>query len=509
MRMVKRTIALGLICFACGCDLLLGIEQRVQAACVAGATSCEDGIRSVCAQDGLGLEPFPCPAGEFCESGGECTQICVAGASRCEGGERLVCRSDGSGEDAETCPESQLCVTGDAACSPAECFEADGEPVAAQTSGDCQVRRCVAGAIVEETEDEDLPSCGWCDAGAVVPSVVALARGTALGHACALACDGRVACWGANVDGQLGIGLAVGSSNVPRWVPLDGPATHVTVGHTHTCVLLEDGRSQCFGGNGQGQVIPGAPSAAVGDPRVMVELPSSIDIGAGGRSTCAVDASGVLRCFGLNDNAQLGVANPSNPIVEVPMPSTPTLAARVFLGTAHACSVHEDGGLVCWGGGELTGRGFSGPGTLSPGVVSGIPPLLDLAIGDYHSCGVSQTGTVHCFGGNGDGQADPSGGSVLVPNTLPVASSAHVGAGFRSSCSGGPSGVQCWGPQYAPIYTLASLPVDAVAVYWTHGCVLSAGLALCWGDNQFGQAGIGTSTLLVAVPTLVEWPPTE
>ena len=61
-------------------------------------------------------------------------------------------------------------------------------------------------------------------------------------HTCAVLDDGSLKCWGYNVYGQLGIGSII-SQNIPQSVSLGSgrTAVSVSVGHYHTCAVLDDG----------------------------------------------------------------------------------------------------------------------------------------------------------------------------------------------------------------------------------------------------------------------------
>ena len=67
-------------------------------------------------------------------------------------------------------------------------------------------------------------------------------------HTCAILDNGLVSCWGANNDGQLGDGSGDDSS-VPISTTLPSGRTVVAIagGHTHNCVILDDGTVRCSG----------------------------------------------------------------------------------------------------------------------------------------------------------------------------------------------------------------------------------------------------------------------
>jgi alpha-tubulin suppressor-like RCC1 family protein len=78
------------------------------------------------------------------------------------------------------------------------------------------------------------------------------------------------------------------------------------MGTVHVCVLLDDGRVFCSGGNDRGQLGQGEAGEFSGF--VEVSLPGqATDVSAGFKSSCAVLENTQVACWGLNDASQLGV----------------------------------------------------------------------------------------------------------------------------------------------------------------------------------------------------------
>ena len=117
-------------------------------------------------------------------------------------------------------------------------------------------------------------------------------------HTCGLTSDGSAYCWGQNLDGELGTGDTIGGA-VPRPVAAGGRRFFtISAGRWHTCGVADDGRTYCWGWNGDGQL-------GVGDfePR---SLPSPIfsvtdrfgSVRGGGFWTTALRADGALYVWG-------------------------------------------------------------------------------------------------------------------------------------------------------------------------------------------------------------------
>src|SRR5439155_543720 len=131
----------------------------------------------------------------------------------------------------------------------------------------------------------------------------------------------------------------------------------------HTCALLADGTSRCWGRNDYGQL--GNPTNAGTTNANAAPLPVQALIGphggaalaAGYSHTCARLADGTARCWGDNHDGQLG--NPTNSGTLIPNPAplaviitnTVPLSNAVALaaGSDHTCALLADGTARCWG----------------------------------------------------------------------------------------------------------------------------------------------------------------
>ncbi len=387
--------------------------------------------------------------------------------------------------------------------------------------------------------------------GAVGGAVTALSSGDS--HTCALIGNGTVQCWGSNGDGQLGnggntgpdtcmlFGSPVSCSTTPVQVSGISTATAIAAGGFHTCVLLSDGTVKCWGRNNYGQLGDGTTTAS--STQVAVSgITNAIGVGAGSNHTCAVLSDGTVRCWGVNGAGQLG--NGSNigpetcmevgPPFSVPCSRTPVAvsgisnAVSAYAGGAHSCALLTDGAINCWGHNSY---GQLGDGTTTdsatPVPVINIVNATGVATGGrFHTCAVLADGTARCWGWNilgqlGDGTTTDSATPVIVTG---VANATTVSTGGDNSCAALSDGsVKCWGyngvgqlgsgtnsgpeacpyPGYADPLACSTSPVivsgittsTTVATGGAHSCAsLSDGSLQCWGYNQTGQLGDGTTT---------------
>lgn len=151
-------------------------------------------------------------------------------------------------------------------------------------------------------------------------------------HTCALTLAGTVSCWGFNGNGQLGDGSTVDSTTPVDASGLSG-AVAVATGSHHSCAVVGD-RLRCWGLT----------------PADVYGLTSGVrDIAMGYRHSCARMTGGAIQCLGYNWYGQLGDASntdASSPVNPVGM--TGGMAA-VATGYNHTCALTATGGVKCWG----------------------------------------------------------------------------------------------------------------------------------------------------------------
>lgn len=333
-------------------------------------------------------------------------------------------------------------------------------------------------------------------------------------HTCAVKSSGKVNCWGAGISGQLGDGTHQQRTTPVEVKWLDG-AVHIAAGSAHTCAVTNSGGVKCWGWNGNGQLGDGTTTIH-GSPVNVVGLDGGITaVAAGELHTCAVTSAGGLKCWGHNGNGQ--IADGTYPVHTVPvdLPGVTGGVTAMAGGWNHACFLTAAGGVKCWGN---NGDGQLGDGTntnrSSPvdviGLTSGVTAV---SAGAYHTCALTTAGGIKCWGANssnqlGDGTATSRSSPVDVSGL--TSGVAAVAAGGLHTCAlTNAGGVKCWGSNNSGqvgdgTTTSRSTPgdviglssgVQAVVAGWTHTCaVTNAGAVKCWGENDSGQLGDGTYT---------------
>lgn len=189
------------------------------------------------------------------------------------------------------------------------------------------------------------------------PTAVALSNVTQIAaggsFVCAILVDGELRCWGSNEFGQLGIGNMINVSSLPVRPLLTGVVTGVAAGSRHTCAILVSNRDLlCWGDNYFGQLGTG-DTVSLLSPATTAVLSGVRQVVAAATHTCALSdgASGEVRCWGSNENGELGVGVSANS--SAPSTSSVTLSDVVGLSVdtlaLHTCAILAPGGIMCWG----------------------------------------------------------------------------------------------------------------------------------------------------------------
>ncbi len=343
------------------------------------------------------------------------------------------------------------------------------------------------------------------------------------GHTCALTTAGGVKCWGRNEYGQLGDGTRENKTTPVDVLGLGSgvAAIAIATGYhgSHTCALTTAGGVKCWGYNEDGQLGDGTRENKT-TPVDVLGLGSGVAaIAAGGdyrgSHTCALTTAGGVKCWGYNEYGQLGDGTREDKTTPVDVLGLGSGVAAIAAGGYHTCALSTAGGVKCWGGnwygqlGDGTGEDKTTPVDVL-GLGSGVAAI---AAGDYHTCALSTAGGAKCWGWSSAGQLGD--GSTEWRRTTPVdvvglgsGVAAIAGSGAHTCALSTTGGVKCWGWNHDGQLgdgstTNKSTPVDvvglgsgvaAIAAGGLHTCALSTtGGVKCWGHNDHGQLGDGTT----------------
>ncbi len=292
-------------------------------------------------------------------------------------------------------------------------------------------------------------------------------------HACALKTDGTVWCWGQNIDGAIGIGKDFSQFDItnPDWSLIISPyaqqvkdstdptgylqdVIQVVAGSSdHTCALIDsdgDGKGsiRCWAWNGttEGQLginnttddYVTEPASEVVDENYQV-ITNAVELAAGGDHTCALLSTSEVVCWGRNNKGQIGDNSTTNAPV----------ARKVVIDTNNT-------------------------------PLSGVKAIVSER--GNHTCAIMNDGSVYCWGDNSHGQLGDGSSNLYIAHAVKVTGlpdsveELAAGGGGRKPAFNNQSG--------------AVIDYDG-----DHTCALtSSGDVYCWGSNDRGQLGDGTTT---------------
>ena len=265
-----------------------------------------------------------------------------------------------------------------------------------------------------------------------------------------------------------------------------GKADNLAAGQDYTCALSATGEVKCWGRNSSGQLGDGSTThrsspVNVIDPASGTALSGVTALAAFRQHTCALTSAAEVKCWGYNAYGQLGdnTTTAQHAPVSVIDPASGTALSGVTAigaGDNHSCALTADGEVLCWG---RNNYGQLGDNTTAdspvPVSVFNLSGVTALGVGATHNCALTAAGDVMCWGLNAYGQLGYNDGSTH--SVVPVSVSGLSG-------------------------------VTSVTAGHSHTCALSnTGEVKCWGHNLFGKLGNGSGqdqTTPVSVSNLSE-----
>ncbi|MCB9738240.1 MAG: hypothetical protein H6747_03160 [Deltaproteobacteria bacterium] len=476
-------------CTADSCNKLTGV-------CVYKATDCDDSNA--------------CTVGEACDSK---TGTCVAGkAVDCDDGNE--CTLDACDKATGVC--SSTTIKG---CIPSCKKDTDcpGNPCAAVA---CTVGKCI---YTPENNGQICEPGKTCNAGSCTASgkgwAAALHASPGSYHLCATTTKGELACWGDNLNGQIGNNSTTDAS-APVLVSGIKDPIDVALGYQHTCAINGDGKTYCWGDNYYGQLGDGTTTDSK-TPVLAKDAQDFVDLELGYNLTCGKKADGSLWCWGYNTNGRLGIGGTSN--VSTPTQVVGTTGVGSWAHTNEAgFYIHSNGQIRAWGYNFYRHVADSTSSVIdSPMPFSALKKVNWVGGGRYFTCAKTDAEGDFCWGRNyygafGQGKAD---GSSYSPTPVPVvvgaAKTPETVVGFWGGyghnlaltakgevwCAGYNTSGQCGLGNKSNQSTFVKMPLTKTAVAvrgaYSASCVLDIdGDIWCTGDGAYQQHGNGSTSTI-------------
>ncbi|HEX6134392.1 MAG TPA: hypothetical protein VFZ24_10515 [Longimicrobiales bacterium] len=311
--------------------------------------------------------------------------------------------------------------------------------------------------------------------------------------ACGLDANDNAHCWGANLVGELGAGIAEGTpSLVPAPVAAPHQFTSLSLGLRASCGMGVDGLAYCWGQNANGDL--GVGSAA---PTINVPMPilNSATVGlhavntSGLGPSCGLGTGNQVYCWGL-DAGRFGNGTTANLRSAAPVPAANGMTfSSVHVSFGYTCGLTAAGEAYCWGTRNTFGE--MGIGSTAAPVLLPTPAAAGLVFASLDeddtnrsfktTCGVTTSGEGWCWGANIYGQLGAPSNEICTPNPS------------FNACS------------TSPVQISGGIGFSRIAVGGDHACGVAVdGAVYCWGRNHVGQLGDGTLTDRAApVPVLL------
>ena len=322
--------------------------------------------------------------------------------------------------------------------------------------------------------------------------------------------------WGANSNGQLGLGNTTSYSSPKQVGSLTGWSQVQATTVDSSFALKTDGTMWSWGNNNNGQLGLGNRTN-YSSPKQIGALTSWYLLSTSFQGfMAAIKTDGTLWTWGVNTYGQLGLGNTTSYSSPKQVGSLTTWA-KVAQGAGHTMAIKTDGTLWAWGRNQATiPSGQLGLGNStnysSPMQVGALSNWLNVACGFYHTLATKTDGTFWSWGathgsgglglGNNNAYSSPKQVGILTDWSSPS-------AGYYNSFAIKTNGtIWSWGEGYMGSLghnnrTYYSSPKQVGALTtWSMidagarqtAAISTNGSLWMWGINSSGQLGSGNQT---------------
>ena len=353
--------------------------------------------------------------------------------------------------------------------------------------------------------------------------------------------------WGSNPNGQLGDGTTL-NDEIPTKLGLES-WIQISTGASHTVGRLSNNRIYAWGLNSGGQLGDGTTISKSSPVLIGTLAWSDISAAKNGSHTVGILANGAMFAWGVNTNGQLGINVNTNRSSPIQVGTSSWIAASA--GSLHTMAILSDSSVWIWGSAQVMGDRallgstdtsspvqISAAGSSYTAIDSGIAHALaldttgrmwtigtvgtpgnywsDAAVGNEHVTALRSDGRLFTWGNNTVAASLGDGTTINKSSPVPIGTSswaAVAAAGFTSYAIRSDGALFAWGDgsggQIGDGVTARNMfdtgaPSNFSTGYsWskisgganTFLAATSDGTLWGWGDNSFGQLGIGTTVL--------------
>ncbi|PIR20909.1 MAG: hypothetical protein COV45_03335 [Deltaproteobacteria bacterium CG11_big_fil_rev_8_21_14_0_20_47_16] len=343
---------------------------------------------------------------------------------------------------------------------------------------DTQVVDTTPDTTIDTNNDTDTPVQPSCSLKVALPANCSISSIDAGQFATIAVKNGTIWGWG-SLSYVTTLEQALIDSNTPQKIDGFSNITQADLGLTHMCTLDQNSDVSCVGDNFFGQLGDGTLKSKTKPSKTQVPV-KIIGLSVGDFHACAWDAGGKAYCWGYNKFSQFGL----NQLVLANTPQVIPLsfgvkniyASALFTIFQNAVSTAVCGDNSAGQLGLYDAADLPNPETQTTPATAIYKGIDHFATGSNFTVIQNQNCSVEARGGN---EVCQLGQNLDNKKTLTAKS---IGISF------------------APNITIAE-----IFAHGRTGCALTTDGALyCWGSNEYGQTGTGSSDAMVCSPTLVK-----
>ncbi|HXI56082.1 MAG TPA: hypothetical protein VNO55_08485 [Polyangia bacterium] len=335
--------------------------------------------------------------------------------------------------------------------------------------------------------------------------------------AMAIASNGQLQSWGANLAGQLlkGHQQELPSNLTVQYVPASGKVwVEVSAAETHGAGITSDGTLWTWGGNSVGQLGTGGLASSVALAPVSPKNGTLFrHVVSHYAQTFGITPDGKLWAWGDNADGQLAIADKSKPVTTPVQVAANTVWSVIAAAPHTTYGIDTQGRLYAWGDGTVGQRGDGTVNsTTTPTPVAATNGTntnwIAISAGDNFAIGLQSDGTLWGFGANDANQLGNAslGHPVKTPQRISTRRFTFLATARVSTLAQSNNGeVYGWGAnsygqlgtedtaaRATPTLTLYSFTTDltggAAFFIQNNG---QGGFRFVTGANTKGQLGLG------------------